>query len=127
MSNTPRTIIRIGAAHYDVQMSVGETKAHVDLAKELWGLSPRDRMSRLSGVGDIICKVHGIKQKAYEVKAPRKASVKPRKFASTAERNRFERATRHYEVQTHVAVGNERYEEVMTEGLYSEVSREATL
>lgn len=56
----PQTRILMGAAHYGLHMSVGDIHTYVDLAKELHGLPPRERYSRLSGVADIICKAHGI-------------------------------------------------------------------
>lgn len=68
---TPRTIIRIGAAHYDIRMSLGEVRTHVDLAEKLYGLPLSERLSILSGVGNIVCKVHDIEPKVVE--RPKKA------------------------------------------------------
>lgn len=55
-----KTTIRMGAAHCDLEMRVGDVSSRVNLAEVLHGLHPRDRNSRLSGVAAIICKAHGI-------------------------------------------------------------------
>lgn len=75
MAHLCKTTIRMGAAHYDLHMRVGEMSSKVNLAEVLHGLGPRDRNSHLSGVAEIICKAHGITYKTAPI-APRKVTSK---------------------------------------------------
>lgn len=74
-----KTTIRMGAAHYDLHMRVGEMSSKVNLAEVLRGLGPRDRNSHLSGVAEIICKAHGITNKHSPAppKRVKKATLRP--------------------------------------------------
>lgn len=84
------TTIRIGAAHYDLHMNHSGVEVKVDLSKELWGLPPRDRLSRLAGIADIICKVHDIKAK----QAPTPVA-QPRRNSRSPKRPYIQKATGH--------------------------------
>lgn len=90
MSNTKyTTTIRIGAAHYDLRMKVGTASTHVNLANVLSCLHPRDRMSRLSGIAEIVCKVH-------DIRAPKTPPVEKKKRT----KGPTTRVTRNYLVQS---------------------------
>lgn len=74
-NSTCKTTIHMGAAHYALDMRVGEVSSRVDLAEVLWGFPPRERNSRLSGIAEIICQAHGItynNRPATPVAAPRR-------------------------------------------------------
>lgn len=83
-NSTCNTTIRMGAAHYDLRMKVGEVEAYVNLAEVLHGMQPRERNSHLAGIAEIVCKSHGItlrdpppavplvRKKKFEVKKVRK-------------------------------------------------------
>lgn len=73
-----QTRILMGAANYGLHMRVGDIHTYVDLAKELHGLPPRERYSRLSGVADIICKAHGITYPAKPSKPRSPKRVTPK-------------------------------------------------
>lgn len=69
-----KTVIRMGAGHYDLDMRVGDVATRVNLAEV-----PR---THLSGVAAIICEAHGIVLKHSPVApAPRKGK-KVRKATS---------------------------------------------
>jgi len=77
-SGTPCTIIRIGAAHYDMTIIVPpEDIGHYDIGAMLKGKSREDRWRLMGQAAAAICEVHGIahrpepKPKPARAKTPR--------------------------------------------------------
>lgn len=76
----PRTVIRIGAAHYDMTnvSPIGGPTIHYDLAEMLRGQSYPQRQTLLGQAAAALCATHGIKHRPLVEAAPA-ASAGPAK------------------------------------------------
>ena len=59
----PSTRIRIGAAHYDIEMKVGDLAHRLDIADLVRDATRQERHSRLTTLAGVISDFHGLRQR----------------------------------------------------------------
>jgi hypothetical protein len=70
-ANKPRTLIRIGAAHFDCRMAIGGRQHHIDLAEEVRGIGLAAWHQRMTLAAAVVCEFHGIEKAQPAEKPPR--------------------------------------------------------